>query len=74
MKDSPVVYTPDYHNYTGNSHNGIAWRDAYERVIPEHLTGEFRDTFTEKMIKDYALEGRDEKTGQPNGVFSVTKD
>ena len=74
MDNSPVVYTPAYDEYEGNHHNGIAWRDPYTRVIPEHLTGELRDTFTEHMVKDYALEGKDEDTGKPNGKFTVTKE
>merc|ERR1712217_200360 len=71
--NSPVKYTPEYDGYEGNHHNDIAWRDPYERVIPEHFTGETADTFTAKIIKEFALEGKDEDTGKPNGKFTVTK-
>ena len=53
-------YTPEYDKFPGN-YQGDKWRDPYERVIPEHLLGETGDTFTKKMIKDYALEVADKQ-------------
>ena len=35
---------------------------------------ETSDTFTKKMIKEYALEVADEDTGLPTGKFIVSKD
>ena len=73
LKDEFQGYTPSYDGFEGNNHNGGEWRDAYKRVIPEHFTGETADTFTAKMIKEYAFEGKDKDTGKPNGKFTVTK-
>ena len=66
-------YQPWYDGFIGNNHNGGEWRDAYERVVPEHFTGDDRDTFTAKMIKEFAEEGKDEDTHKPNGHFFVSK-
>ena len=68
-----VEYTPDYSGFGGNNHEGGNWRDAYEREVPEHLTGDTADTFTQKMIKEFAIEDQDEE-GKPNGTFLVTHD
>ena len=67
-------YTADYSGFEGNNHNGGEWRDAYERQLPEHFTGDTADTFTQKMIRDFAIEEHDPETGKPIGQFSVTKD
>ena len=69
-------YHPWYNGFEGNHHNGIEWRDAYDRneTMPEVFTGDNRDTFTAKMITEYALEGHDEVTGAPNGKFTLSKD
>ena len=67
-------YTPEYSGFEGNNHNNGEWRDAYERKLPAHFEGEEGvDTFTAKMIKEFALEGQDEDTGKPNGHFTVSK-
>ena len=50
-------FTPEYHGFGGNNGPFGEWRDAYERKVPEAFSGEHRDSFTEKMIKDYAIEG-----------------
>ena len=39
-------YHAAYSGFEGNNHNGGQWRDSYERVIPENLTGDTADTFT----------------------------
>ena len=67
-------YQPWYSGFEGNNHNNGEWRDAYERVVPERFTGDTADTFTAKIIKEYATEGKDEDTHKPNGHFTVTKD
>ena len=67
-------YTADYSGFGGNNHNGGEWRYSYEREIPEHFTGDTADTFTAKMIKDFAVEAHDDDTGLPNGHFFVTKE
>ena len=66
-------YQPWYSGFEGNNHNGGEWRDAYERVVPEHFTGDVYDTFTAKMIKDFAVEQKDKDTHKPNGKFFLTK-
>ena len=66
-------YTVAYNGFEGNNHNDGAWRDAYNRVVPAHLTGETRDTFTAKMVSEYAVEGQDADSGKPNGIFTVSK-
>ena len=66
-------YTPDYSGFEGN-HHGDEWRDPYERVVPEMFTGDTADTFTAKMIKEYAIEGQDKDSGKPNGKFYITRD
>ena len=67
-------YHPWYNGYEGSSHLGVEWRSPYERKIPESFTGDERDTFTAKIIKEFALEGHDEETGKPNGKFTVNKE
>ncbi len=64
----------DYSGFGGNNHNGGEWRYSYERETPDMFTGDTADTFTAKMIKDFAVEAHDENTGMPNGHFFVTKE
>jgi len=67
-------YTPEYNGFDGNTHNGINWRDPYYRKIPDHYADpEVADTFTAKMIRDYAVEGQNKATGKPDGNFWVSK-
>ena len=66
-------YTADYHGFEGNNHLGGEWRYPYERKIPERFDGDDRETFTAKMIKDFAIEGHDKTTGLPNGHFFLNK-
>ena len=66
-------YHPWYNGFEGSSHMNVEWRSPYERVTPTAFTGDERDTFTAKMIEEYALEGHDEKTGKPNGHFFITR-
>ena len=68
-KDGKVVYHPGYDGFEGNKGTFGEWREPYERVVPETS-----DTFTKKMIKDYAIEVADEDTGLPTGKFIVSKD
>ena len=70
-------YQPWYSGFEGNNHNDGNWRNAYDRneTLPSHFKGEEGvDTFTRKMILEYATEGTDELTHEPNGVFTVSKD
>ena len=67
-------YHPWYDGYEGSTHMGVEWRSPYERKVPEAFTGEQRDTFTAKMIEQFALEGHDAKTGKPNGKFTMSRD
>ena len=67
-------YTADYSGFGGNNHNGGEWRYGYERQVPNNFQGDTADTFTGKMIKEFAVEGHDEDSGKPNGRFFVTKD
>ena len=67
-------YTVEYDGFEGNNHQDGQWRDAYNRVVPTAFTGDERDTFTAKMISQFALEGTDEDTHKPNGHFTVSKE
>ena len=67
-------YEADYSGFGGNNHNGGEWRYSYERELPEHFTGDTADTFTAKMIRDFATEGHDEDSGKPNGHFFVSRE
>ena len=66
-------YTADYDGFIGNNHEGGEWRYAYNREVPEQFVGNTADTFTGKMIRDFAVEGHDDSTGKPNGQFFLTK-
>ena len=45
-----------YHEFPGNKGTFGDWRESYERVVPERFEGDTGDTFTKKMIKEYAIE------------------
>ena len=72
-KDGKVVYHPSYDGFDGNKGAFGEWREPYERVVPERFEGDTADTFTGKIIKEYAIEAADEDTGLPTGKFFVTK-
>ena len=66
-------FTPEYHGYEGNGE----WRDAYERKVPEAFSGDQADSFTRRIIKDFAIEGQDvleddKLSHRPNGKFYMT--
>ena len=42
--------------------------------MPEHFTGDSADTFTAKMIRDFATEDHNKETGLPNGHFFLNKE
>ena len=42
--------------------------------MPDTFTGDTSDTFTEKMIREFAVEAHDKDTGLPNGIFSLSKE
>merc|ERR1712167_212691 len=73
-KDGKVVYHPGYDKFDGNKGTFGDWREPYERVVPEVYEGDTGDTFTKKMIKEYAIETADKDTGLPTGKFIMTKD
>merc|ERR1712167_128945 len=73
-KDGKVVYHPSYHEFPGNEGTWGDWREPYERVVPEVFEGDTGDTFTKKMIKEYAIETANKDTGMPTGKFIMTKD
>ena len=73
-KDQKIVYHPGYDGFDGNKGPFGDWREPYERVVPDRFEGDTGDTFTKKMIKEYAIEAADEDTGLPTGKFFVTKD
>ena len=74
-KNKKVTYTPDYDGFDGNKGAFGDWREGYERKIPERFDegGDSVDTFTRKMLKNYATEGSDKWTGLPDGSFTVSK-
>merc|ERR1712227_953000 len=76
-KDGKVTYTPSYHEFPGNKGTFGDWREPYERVVPERFDSKVddtADTFTGKMIREFALETADKDTGLPTGHFIMTKD
>ena len=72
-KDGKVTYSPSYDKFDGNKGTFGDWREPYERVIPERFEGDTGDTFTKKMIKEYAIETADKDTGLPTGKFIIPK-
>merc|ERR1719352_1538957 len=50
---------------------GMLGGDAYERQIPAHFSGDGDDLFMRSVLKNYALEGKDEDTEKPTGKFSL---
>ena len=66
-------YTPGYDGFEGNNHLNGEWRYAYTRQVPENFTGSDKETFTAKMIREFATEGHDKDTGLPTGHFFLTK-
>ena len=66
-------YTADYDGFIGNNHLDGEWRYAYNREVPERFVGETADTFTGKMIRDFAVEAHDPDNGKPTGHFFLTK-
>ena len=73
-KDDFHGYHPWYDGFEGSTHMNVEWRSPYERKVPEVFSGEERDSFTSKMIAEFALEGHNEETGKPNGKFTLNKD
>ena len=70
-------FTPEYHGFEGNKGPFGEWRDAYERKVPEAFEGDQADSFTRKIIKDFAIEGQDvldddKLSHKPNGKFYMT--
>merc|ERR1711934_987589 len=64
-KDKVVTYTPSYDGYEGNKGTFGDWREPYERVLPERFdtkVDDTADTFTGKMIREYAVETSDKDT------------
>lgn len=73
-KDGKVTYTPSYNKFEGNKGTFGDWREPYERKVPERFDeGDTTDTFTRKMIKEYAIETADKDTGLPTGHFIIPK-
>ena len=73
-KRGVVGYTPSYDGYEGNKGTFGDWREPYERKVPERFDeGDTVDTFTRKMIKEYAVETADKDTGLPTGNFIIPK-
>merc|ERR1711907_902423 len=50
---------------------GMLGGAAYERVIPAHFGGDGDDLFMRSVLKNYALEGKDEDTEKPTGKFTL---
>lgn len=73
-KDGKIVYHPGYDGFEGNKGPNGDWREPYDRVVPARFEGDTGDTFTKKMIKEYAIETADEDTGLPTGQFIVKKE
>ena len=54
--------------------NGFGGYMVYKRDVPDRFEKETDDKLMESMYNNYATEGKDEKTGKPNGHFWVTHD
>ena len=52
---------------------GRLTRGGYDRVVPARFAADSDDIFMRSMISNYALEGRDGKTGEPTGVFTLNE-
>ena len=54
--------------------NGFGGYKVYKRDVPDRFENENDDKLMESMYNNYATEGKDAKTGKPNGHFWVTHD
>merc|ERR1719329_1862179 len=70
-KDQKIVYHPGYDGFDGNKGPFGDWREPYERVVPDRFEGDTGDTFTKKMIKEYAIEAAVEVIGTHLGLFGA---
>ena len=52
--------------------NGFGGYSVYKRDVPDRFETEQDDKLMESMYNNYATEGKDKKTGMPNGHFWVT--
>merc|ERR1711935_926964 len=52
--------------------NGFGGYKTYKRDIPDRFEAAEDDLLMKSMYQNYATEGKDKKTGQPNGHFWVT--
>merc|ERR1711907_663241 len=50
---------------------GMLGGTPYERQIPAHFSGDGDDLFMRSVLKNYALEGKDEDTEKPTGKFTL---
>lgn len=71
-------YKPSHNGFPGTLNANGNYMDAYSRKIPETFVGEHAhegvppvDKFTQNMLNNYAIEGKD-KDAKPTGLFWIT--
>ena len=65
-KKKPSILDTGFRKHTNKS-------IYYNRVIPENFEGEKADMLMNSLIGEYSIEGKDPKTGKPDGRFYLDK-
>lgn len=65
-KPKPSILDTGFRKHTNKS-------IYYNRVIPDNFEGDKSDRLMNSLIGEYSIEGKDEKTGKPNGRFYLDK-
>lgn len=78
--DNFTGWEPSHHDLPGTQNEFGDWIQPYSRKIPERFEDPAADSypvdkFTQNMLKNYAVEGIDnkDKDPRPNGRFYLTK-
>lgn len=73
-------FRASHHGFPGTVNEHGDFMSPYTRQIPERFIGDAAqdldhsiDKFTQNMLNNYAIEGKDDETGIPTGKFWVTK-
>lgn len=74
-------YTAGHHGFPGTVNENGDFMSPYARAIPDRFVGDSAqedvppvDKFTQNILNNFAIEGKDADTHQPTGKFWVTKD
>jgi len=75
------AFAPSHHGFPGTVNENGDFMSPYSRSIPETFVGDSAqeaippvDKFTQNMLNNYAVEGKDGETGLPTGKFWINKD